>query len=231
MFLHDTRRSQFTYFLLYKTQEIKFRLEELLIVCQSSRQRFNAGERPTKGDGKLVNFHFSAFASLVQTIKDVMPVITEKTISWTDMSEIRYMDFMHSIRNVITHDGHPVINLWVDGRYYIACNFIRLNQYKKPVEVKAPSEDIETLVLKFTIDLISYLQKVISPLLEEQVLLRPLYGEEFFDNAIKHPAIPEFAKNLYSEADRVEIRKRAGDPATEVLAELAMLITFCQSQK
>ncbi|NYF20264.1 hypothetical protein HDC36_001725 [Xanthomonas sp. JAI131] len=228
---HPTRRTQSAYFLLHKTREIRFRLSELLNVCETSRWRFAKNEPPIEGGGQLVNFHFSALSSIVQTIKDLIPVISEKTVTWTDLSNIRHMQFMHSARNAITHDGNPVVNMWADGRYYIAIDFLRLDRNQNPVSVKAPLEDIETLSIQFTMDLCSYLKEMISPLLESPALTGPLYGAEFFDNAIKHPAVPEFVRRLYAETDRPSIDLMDGNPVTEVLTELNSLVTFCHSRQ
>jgi hypothetical protein len=209
---------------------MRFRLSELGNVCQNSRHRFEAGDPPASGDGRLVNFHFAAFSSLVQTIKDILPVVSGQELTWSGISDVRHMRFMHAVRNAITHDGNPVVNLWADGRFYIACDFVRLDSRGKPVEFKAPAEDIETLAVQFTDDLCSYLRSVLSPLRGNQALSGPLYGAEFFDNAINHPAVPVFAKNLYAGADRSAVEQSRADPVTELLSELSALASYCDAQ-
>lgn len=222
-----TRRAQLAHFLLHKVQEMRFRLSELRDVCQSSRYRFEEGNPYASDDGRLINFHFAAFSSLVQTIKDILPVVSGQELNWSDMSDVRHMSFMQAVRNAITHDGNPVVNLWADGRFYIACNFVRLGRRGEPVEVEAPVEDIETLTVQFTGDLCSYLRSALLPLRGDKALSDPLYGFEFFDKAIKHPAVPEFARNLYAGADRSPIEQSRADPVTEVLSELDALAIYC----
>lgn len=226
-----SKRIQFSYFLLHKMHETRFRLSEILNVCQTSRRRFAEKQPPDNDDCRMLNFHFSAFSSLVQTIKDILPTVAGQKVSWTALSNVRHMQFMHAVRNAITHDGNPVINLWVDGRYYIACDFLRLDQNQNPVLVQAPTEDIETLVTQLIMDLCTLLRSLASPLLGSQELTGPLYGEEFFDNAINHPAIPKFAKRLYAEADRSSLGERNGDPVAELLNELDDLICLCHPQE
>src|SRR5690348_17328065 len=115
-----SRRHQFGHFLLYKIQEVRFRLSELLELCSQSRRRFAVNDPDAAGSGRVLNYHFGAFSSLVQTIKDILPVVACRAISWSDLSAIRHAEFMHSVRNAITHDGNPVINMWIEGRYYVA---------------------------------------------------------------------------------------------------------------
>ncbi|MCU5787850.1 hypothetical protein B27N_02853 [Alcanivorax marinus] len=178
-----------------------------------------------------MNFHFSAFSSLVQTIKDILPVVAEQEITWSGLSNVRHIQFMHAVRNAITHDGNPVINLWADGRYYVACDFLRLDQHQRPIQVQAPIEDIETLVTQFTMDLCKHLHSAVSPLLGSQALAGPLYGSDFFDSAINHPAIPKFAQRLYAKTDRLALDRGNGNPVAEVLSELDALISFCRCQQ
>lgn len=227
--LQPSRRVQFACFLLNKVRETRYRLSELLNVCQSSRRRFVAREPRAEGSGQTVNFHFSAFASIVQTIKDILPVVSDRKVAWSELSDVRHVQFMHAIRNAITHDGNPVINLWIDGRYYVACDFIRFTQNQVPVRVLAPKEDIETLVIQFTSDLCSHLKSAVYPLLGSSALTGPMYGAEFFDEAIKHSAVPDFARRAYSEASGSTSQVDAGDPLVEVLSELESLAHFCRA--
>lgn len=227
----SSRRLQFAHFLAHTVQEVRFRFLEVSDVCQESRRRFVAQQPQAKGEGELINYRFAAFSSLVQTIKEILPIILERNVSWSSLSHIRHLQFMHSIRNAITHDGNPVINLWVDGRYYVACDFVRLGQNQKPVTVKTPTEDIHTVVLEFTADLCTYLHKVSSFYVGDQSLIGPLYGQDFFANAINHPSIPEFAQRLYQESDHSDLKLNPSEPLSEALEELDLLVALCRDVK
>lgn len=183
-----------------------------------------------QGDVQLINYRFAAFSSLVQTIKDIIPVVLERDVSWSSLSHIRHLQFIQSIRNVITHDGNPVINLWVDGRYYVACDFFRLNQKHKPVAVKAPTEDTHTIILEFTDDLCWYLHSVCSHFLGDQSLVGSLYRQEFFTKAINHSAIPKFAQRLYWESYDLNCKPTSSEPLSEVLEELDSLVALCRER-
>ena len=224
----SSRRLQFTHFLVDKVREIRFRFLEINEVCQESRVRFLAQQEQPQGNGQLVNYRFAAFSSLIQTIKDIHPIVFELNISWSSLSHIRHFQFMHSIRNAITHDGNSVINLWVDGRYYVACDFVRLGQNQKPVMVKVPTEDIHTIILEFTEDLCSYLYNACSQFLGDESLVGPLYGQEFFSSAINHSAIPQFAKCLYGELGDSDFQQVSSEPLSEALEELGSLAALCR---
>jgi hypothetical protein len=224
-----SRRLQSAHFLAHTVQEIRFRFLEVSDICQESRRRFAAQQPQVKGCGKLVNYRFAAFSSLVQTIKDILPVILERSVSWSSLSHIRHLQFIKSIRNAVAHDGNPVINLWVEGRYYVACDFVRLGPNQQPVAVKAPAEDVHTIVSEFTEDLCSYLRDVFSHYVGNQSLIGPLYGQEFFATAINHPAIPEFAQRLYRESDHSALKLDPSEPLSEALEELDSLVALCRT--
>ena len=227
----SSRRLQSAHFLAHTVQEIRFRFLEVSDVCEESRRRFAAQQPQAKGDGKLINYRFAAFSSLVQTIKDILPVILERTVSWSSLSHIRHLHFMKSIRNAVAHDGNPVINLWVDGCYYVACDFVRLGWNHQPLAVKAPIEDVHTIIVEFTEDLCSYLRDAFSHYVGDQTLIGPLYGQEFFNTAINHPAIPEYAQRLYGELDRSALQLDPCEPLSEALKELDSIVTLCRTAK
>lgn len=223
------RRSHFSHFLNHKIGELKHRLAQVLEICTESQQRFNTKQEPREGESRELNYRFAAFSSLVQTLKDILPVLADEAISWSSLKHVRHMEFIKQSRNAITHDGNPVINMWADGCYYIACDFVRLNQYNKPELVKAPIEDVATLCLEFTLDFTSEIGRVIKPLIGLPGLVSPLYGSEFFDQAILHPAVPEFARELYRNATK-QSAPSGPDPLNEACESLDSLIAFCNTQ-
>ena len=229
--LQPTRRVQFAHFLLHKVRELRFRLSELLDVCQTSRRRFSVQDPTASSDCRLVNFHFSAFSSLIQTIKDILPVVAGHEVTWSDLAKVRHMQFMQAVRNAMTHDGNPVINLWSEGRYYVARDILRLGQDQKPIRIQAPAEDVETLVIRFTAELCVHLRDTVLLNLKNEALKGPLYGVEFFDSAVDHPAVPEFARRLYAEADRSAPEMNEDDPVAEILTELDVLIGVCHPKE
>ncbi|MFP3632142.1 hypothetical protein SB776_36670, partial [Burkholderia sp. SIMBA_045] len=56
----------------------------------------------------------------------------------------------------------------------------------------------------------------------------PLYGQEFFTNAINHPAMPEVARRLYDEVDHTSLNLKPSEPLSEALEELDSLLALCR---
>jgi hypothetical protein len=223
------RRSQFSHFLNHKIGELKHRLAQVLEICTESQQRFNTKQEPREGESRELNYRFAAFSSLVQTLKDILPVLTDQAISWSSLKHVRHMEFIKQSRNAITHDGNPVINMWADGCYYVACDFVRLDQHGKPELVKAPTKDVATICLEFTLDFTSEIRRVTKPLIGLQGLASPLYGSEFFDQAILHPAVPEFARELYRNTTK-QAESSDSCPLNETCEVLDSLIATCNAQ-
>lgn len=218
-----SRRIQFAHFLNHTVSELHFRLVEILQTCEASQKDFTQGAPRVKDQGPLINYQFSAFSSLVQTIKDVLPVITNMDVTWSSFSDIRHMQFMQAVRNAVTHDGNPVINGWIDGRFYVICDFVRLDRKGNPVQVVVPTEDIATVVIQFADDLCTCLSDMISYQRGDRSLRGALYGAEFFDEAINHPAVPEFAQRLYAESERAAVETNESDPIEHALNKLDVL--------
>jgi hypothetical protein len=216
----SSKQSQFAHFMLHKVRETRFRMTELLDVCESSRQNFILKKPTSDGEGARVNYHFAALSSLIQTLKDVLPVMSGEAVTWSSLSAVRHIVFMRAVRNAITHDGNPVINLWVDGRFYVACDFLRIDQHGAKVLVTAPADDLAKVSLEFAIDLSDQLRTHIEPLIGRAALTAPMYGVEFFAKASQHPAIPAFAEPLLSEFDWSAIPAQTKDTASEIIAEL-----------
>lgn len=224
------RKSQFAHFLNHKISELKYRLLQVLEVCDESEQRFKNQQKKLKGEGKELNYRFTAFASLVQTFKDILPVITDQKVSWASLNNVKHIDFMRKSRNAITHDGNPIINMWADGKYYIACAFARLNNSGNLELIKAPPEDIATICIEFTFDLAARIRQMIEPLVEVKEFAFPMYDIEFFGEAILHPAIPKFARKLFQDNAKQSNQTSINNPLIEVCEVLDSLIKACNDR-
>ncbi|MHB8149521.1 MAG: hypothetical protein ACYDIB_05120 [Desulfobulbia bacterium] len=224
------RRAQFAHFLEHKICEYHFLLSEFIIICDRSLENFNTKHEQLEGDGKLINYRFSALASQVQTLKDIVPVLVDKTVAWSDFADVRHTDFMHGARNAMTHDGNPLVNLWVDGKYYVAGPFVRYDTIKKKtIKVTPPLVDVKTSTLEFTNDLAIKIHKLIESVASEPEIALPVYGIEFFDKAIQHPAIPQFAKELYVSSDKSAVNEQDHSRVVKIKTELDTLLAYCSA--
>lgn len=222
------RRAQFAHFLEHKICEYHFLLSELITICDRSRENFNAKHEQLEGDGKLINYRFSALASQVQTLKDIVPVLVDKAVAWSDFADVRHMNFMHGARNAITHDGNHLVNLWTEGKYYVAVPFVRYDALKKKmVSVTPPLVDIRTSTLEFTNDLMIKIHELIESVASEAEIALPVYGVEFFDSAIQHPAIPQFVKDLYLSSDKSPTNEQDLSRIARIKGKLNTLLAYC----
>lgn len=227
--LYMNRKAQFAHFLKHKIAEYRFRLSEVLEVSGRSLNAFNTKLPQNDLDGRLLIYAFSALTSQVQTIKDIVPVLLNRKVAWSEYNNVRHMDFIVGARNAITHDGNPIINLWADGKYYVASPFIRLDAHGKAIKVIPPADDIAAVSLEFTHDFSEKLIELVESNASDPAIFKSIYGREFFEEAIQHPAIPTFARSLYAAADKVDHDK--DDPARlEVLiSDLNDLLSYSLS--
>ncbi|MDH0448062.1 hypothetical protein [Shewanella sp. GD04112] len=182
----NQRQNQFLHYLGNTLSELEYRLNEILNLCDRSIEQYQNGNSETKG--QELNFAFSAFSGQLQTIKDVLPVISGEQISWSMLGTVRHAKFIKGCRNAITHDGQQVINMWVKGKYYVACDFHRITS--KGVElIFAPSEDIATICTEFTLGLLDLVKQCLDGLVYDLSESQSLYDVRFYDAAIRHPAI------------------------------------------
>lgn len=222
------RRAQFAHFLEHKICEYHFLLSEFITICDRSLENFNAKHEQLDSDEKLITYRFSALASQIQTLKDIVPVLIDKAVAWSDFADVRHMDFMHGARNAITHDGNPLVNLCVDGKYYVAGPFVRYDSIKKKtIKVTPPLVDIKTSTLEFTNDLAIKIHELIESVASEPEIALPVYGIEFFDTAIQHPAIPQFAKELYVSSDKSALNEQDHSRIAKIKTELDTLLAYC----
>lgn len=192
-----TRKSQFALHLTNKVGELSYFLEQISNICEQSRQRFESKEGQIDGQGQLLNYQFSAFTALAQTLKDILPVLTDNSVSWGGLAHIRHIDFIKQARNAITHDGNSIITLWSDGRYYVPCDIYRIDDKGNAQIVRAPTLDIGLICSEFTFDLSVELLRIIEPLIDQSEFSIPPFGFEFFDQAIMHPAVSAEVRQIY----------------------------------
>lgn len=224
----ETGRAHVAYFMQDKIAELRFRLSELLDLMGESRRRFDAGEPAEEGSGKSVRYAFSAYLSLVQTLKDALEQVTAEKVTWADLSSVRHLGFMQDARNAATHDGNPMLSLWADGRYYVACDFNRRGQFGKTVLVEAPAADMETVCREFSFDFAAAMKSRIAPMLGDPALSGPVYGREFIRLVMSHPALPEFAKQQMDAALETTWPEFAEDRATKIIEEIEVLSSRAQ---
>jgi hypothetical protein len=221
------RRSQFANFLSYKVRELQFALTQVVDACDQSLLEFQAGRETSKGTSMLVLHGFSSIAAQLQTIKDNVAVLLDKRVAWSDLNSVRHVTFLKDARNAVTHDGNPVINLWADGKYFVATPFVRLDQNRQPIWVRPPTVDIRTISLEFVHDLGGCLIQLLEPVKSDSELALPAFGSDFITAAMQHPAIPAEAKRIFEESRPEALEVSDMQRIEKLQVELASLVSFC----
>lgn len=220
------RKALFAHFLKNKIGEYRFRLSEVLEVSDRSLNTFNTKLRKNDLDGRLLIYSFSAMSSQAMTIMEIVPVLLDRKVPLSHYKEVMHKDFFVSARNAITHDGNPIINMWADGKYFIASPFVRIGQHGETIEVVPPKDDIATVSLEFTRDFSAKLIEIVQSNATDTEILKPIYGREFFAKAMQHPAVPEFARGLYAAADKTELDKDDPSRLEVLLSDLNDLLSY-----
>lgn len=124
----------------------KFFLQKIIECCTELRKVWNI---PNNDDKNPINHYFDAYLNTYQSLKDSLEIAFNRKIDWADFDEIPYSKFMKNCRNASTHDGFSIINLAVDGKFYISSDITRVS-HGKLVLIETPTEEISTVCIKFS---------------------------------------------------------------------------------
>lgn len=141
------------------------------------------------------------------------------------LREVKHATFIKGCRNAITHDGQQVINMWVEGKYYVADDFSRITT-KGEERITAPSEDIATICTEFTLELLDLIKCCLDGLIYDLSKSHSLYDSHFYDAAILHPAISNTDREMYVEVDKSKLDEPV-DLTVELNSKIDKLRSMC----
>lgn len=124
----------------------KFFLQKIIECCIELKKGWNM---PNNDGENPINHYFDAYLNTYQSLKDSLETIFNRKIDWADFNEIPYSKFIKNCRNASTHDGFSIINLAVDGKFYISHNITRVS-HGKFILIETPVEEISTVCIKFS---------------------------------------------------------------------------------
>ena len=124
----------------------EFFLQKIIECCTKLEKVWNTPDNDIKNP---INHYFDAYLNTYQSIKDSLEIAFDRKIDWSDFEDIPYSKFMKNCRNASTHDGFSIINLAVDGKFYISSDITRVS-YGKLVLIETPTEDISIVCIKFS---------------------------------------------------------------------------------
>lgn len=124
----------------------EFFLKKIIECCTELKKVWNTPNNDTKNP---INHYFDAYLNTYQSLKDSLEIVFNRKIDWADFDDIPYSKFMKNCRNASTHDGFSIINLAVDGKFYISSDITRVS-HGKLVLIETPTEDISIVCIKFS---------------------------------------------------------------------------------
>lgn len=217
-----------------KVKELDHQLMTLVDACDHSLALFTAGIETPATNGATVTYSFSALANVVQTMKDAVKTVTGQQLNWADIDTLRHGAFLHGARNAITHDGHPVVSAWADGRYFVPAKIIRFGPQGQIITIDPPLDDIRTVCLAFTADFCGLLSTVLADVAGEPDLAGSMFDmtdiDEYFTESL---IIPDSVKAIFTaNRDQVaaQLESIVHDPISDTITMLAELAQKCEAR-
>jgi hypothetical protein len=215
-----------------KVQELQYHLRAIVAACDQSLALFASGQDVPRVNNQAVVYGFSAFANVVQTLKDSVKTVTNEQLPWSKIVQLRHGAFMRDARNSATHDGNPVVSAWVDGRYFVPAKIVRLGDREQVIEIPAPTKDIRAVSLEFSGDFCQLLRETFIGMESVEPLRGALFNMAELEEAfVESNVMPEFAKELFA-SNRQEIATSLldvkHDPVAQAIGHLDELIQYCE---
>lgn len=220
-------------FIKNKLQEYEYFLLKIIKICSLVNQNFLAGISPVNTSDEDINFTFNAFVNTFQSLKDSLETATSQKIAWSYFSDVRHSEFFKECRNAITHDGMQIINAYTDGKYYIANDIERIDNKGKCICLDAPKQDVLTLCLEFSVDLMSKVEKIADDFGQsiptQSNVDKITYIERYMNNAF----VPEFARTLFQQNRNIieqQLAAHVFDPVADIKKQTVSVRNLCQSK-
>lgn len=218
-----------------KLKELQYHLDTIISGCDNSLHLFSRGLQVPSKTNQAVVFGFSAFANVVQTLKDATKIVTGMQLPWSAIEKLRHGTFMRHARNAATHDGNPVVSAWIDGRYHVPRNIIRVDDRGEECTIVAPTEDIRTLCLEFAEDLCLLVRETLLRTEEVASLNGASVSMAELEEAVTESQVmPEFAKRLF-ERHQQEIATKLSsiehNPIDQAIDSIERVIGYCASKR
>lgn len=232
------------HFLQSKVKELRFHLRALVDACDASmnysqllldkKVKLTETEQLEQQQKQvryheIVTYSFSAFSNTIQGLKDALKNGAGFELTWGAIREARHGKFIYEARNACTHDGNPIVNAWVDGKFYVGYDIIRVND-GKVINIQRPAEDIKTIVLEFSIDFLTkILNEIDSVVFEEDFKKSIVKPDEIMKFVNSNPLIPPEIKKLiksnFSEIVRVSSTHKS-NPIGDFKKEVKLTIDY-----
>jgi hypothetical protein len=184
-----------------KASELKYFLAHIVDGAADSLRQFHADKPQEESTSatRAVVFGFSAFTNAMQALKDSFTTATGENMTWTHIAALQHGQFFYEARNAATHDGHPVVNTWIEGHFRVLLKIERYDNKNNKIEIVPPQEDVPTMCLQFAADFCELLIQRLRPHLGRAELRGARFTEDQLDGYANSPFVPEFARRLLQE--------------------------------
>lgn len=206
-YYHELDRLTFQYQIESIAKEMYFRMSELIFSSREELKNFHDSiEKKSLPDEKkqsTVNYRFSSVLALIQTFRDAIKGALGEGFNLSSLeANVKHGELFRKLRNALVHDGYQPLGLWADGRYYIAANFKRVDQWGKTQFIDAPPDDIETLTLEFAKSYCTNLAKILEDLPAAEKLSGHKFSYEWMQAAWSHPSTEKFKSADFPTKER-----------------------------
>ncbi|MDR5779148.1 hypothetical protein QCE63_06860 [Caballeronia sp. LZ065] len=218
-----------------KINELHHQLAVVVAACDRSLHMFSTQMHVPNENHRSVTFGFSAFLNAVQTLKDSVQIITRQQLPWSKIEGLRHGSFIRGARNATTHDGHPVVDGWADGRYFVPAKIVRIDNRGDVIQIEAPKKDIRTVSLDFAKDFCVLLKDTLAETENVKDLIgTPFSITELDETFANSTFIPEFAAQLFfnnRQAFEAGLEVARHDPIAKANKSLEDAIRYCEAMR
>jgi len=136
-------------------------------------------------------------------------------------------------RNATTHDGTSIINVWLEGCYYVGADIERIEKNRGKYNFKnieSPKESIDLVCLIFTLDLMRYFQLIIDSSDFDVGIINgwDIFGDISPDN-VKIPMPDDVLSILKSNPiKKSDYESVIFDPVKNIKEEISISIEQCR---
>lgn len=222
--MKDLHTRLVVHYIADKAGELEYFLRHLLAGASGSLRSFR--ERPTregdKADTHAVLYGLSAFANAIQSLKDAFTTGTGEALTWATIHGLRHGQFFHDVRNASSHDGNPVLSLWIDGQFWFLYPVVRYHNGNR-IEIPAQQQPVPSLCLDFAEDFCDLLMHRLAHHLGRDELRGDRNTLEQFDAVGAAAQLPEEVRRLFAtERARVAeaLRNSLYDPVQGAIERL-----------
>ncbi|MGZ8935687.1 MAG: hypothetical protein ACXW04_12390 [Methylobacter sp.] len=144
-----------------KLGELGFFLQQIVDVTKTIEYKHSKQNYPINFELDKLNYFFSAYLNVIQSLKDGFQTATGTDFSWSEFSPT-YGGFIFYCRNAATHDGYHLINADNGTKNFIAGPLRRINGHGKVIEFDPPKEDVHSLCCNITEEVLTSLRGLLS---------------------------------------------------------------------